>query len=215
MNYKNAAYKILSVVGSPMTLKDIMDISVQQQLTSKFSKNPQACMATALYRDIKRKGIKSQFIQKGKGTFGLREWEPVDELYDQVNNKESLKAGKSIIYHWKLTKQSVIIYIRESDPYEHYCPKNHFLVILDTISQIIDQGGIFFYRSIIDNLSKKELEPSRYYNDKSERYKISMVIRILIFENIIIPFNNNRQKYFKLIGSQEDFVKWRESNQLT
>lgn len=86
-SFKFAAYEVLKSKNKPMGIQDITEIANQRNLFVSNGKTPMATMGAQLYKDIKKFGSKSPFVQLGKNKFGLREWN-IEVLKDEIQKQE-------------------------------------------------------------------------------------------------------------------------------
>lgn len=72
MGVKEAAIKVLSQVGRPLSAQEITEQILSQGLWRTEGKTPAATVAAALYTDMKQQGDQSPFVRVAPQTFGLR-----------------------------------------------------------------------------------------------------------------------------------------------
>lgn len=89
--FKSAAYNVLKSAGKPMSIENITKLASSQGLLKTSGKTPAATMGAQLYTDIKKLGVKSRFIQLGKNSFGLREWD-LGALEEDIEKAREEKA---------------------------------------------------------------------------------------------------------------------------
>ena len=71
VSFKDAALEILKRVDEPLTVKEITDTALQEELIITEGQTPEATMGAQLYNDI-RNNKNSSFIKVGRGKFTLK-----------------------------------------------------------------------------------------------------------------------------------------------
>ena len=77
MNVQDAAAYVLKDEGKPLHAKEITRRIIDIGLWSSNGKTPDATVAARLYREIKKHGERSTFVQTAAATFDLRKAQPV------------------------------------------------------------------------------------------------------------------------------------------
>lgn len=89
-SFKGAAHKVLKSANKPLSVQEITNTAIKENLFSSSGKTPKATMGAQLYTDIKRLGEKSLFVQLAKNRFGLRDW-GIEILKEEINKQEQEK----------------------------------------------------------------------------------------------------------------------------
>ena len=74
MSFRDAALKVLQDEGHPLHYEDIARLAIEREYIDPKGKTPGDSISTELSRDIRKKGIKSEFIKMDKGVYSLREF---------------------------------------------------------------------------------------------------------------------------------------------
>lgn len=112
---------------------------------------------------------------------------------------------KSII---KLLELPIIAHARKEDPYLHYCPRIHFIKIVNSIIDVFKNQDLVNQDIIFSLLEGKELAPDRPFKGKAEHYKIYMALGILEIKGLIKWTGSKRPVEFKLNGPLDSIKKW-------
>jgi len=123
--------------------------------------------------------------------------------------KTLVKLG-SKYFKWYIKEHSIIGVARKENPYEHYCPLEHFKTIFEVIKKSFKENNVINTDLIFSKLERKELAPNRIFKGKSEEYKVRMTLGILEIENLIKWTGSKRPIEFKLNTSLENLQKWFE-----
>ncbi|OGF63751.1 MAG: hypothetical protein A2Y62_09360 [Candidatus Fischerbacteria bacterium RBG_13_37_8] len=118
------------------------------------------------------------------------------------------KDKGSKYFKWHKIDKSIIASARKEKPYEHYCPMEHFITILNSIIKIFKRHNIINTDLIFEELKGKNLVSNRKFKGKAEEYKIRMVLGILEIENLIKWTGSKRPIEYKLIDSIEKINNW-------
>jgi len=129
------------------------------------------------------------------------------EIIPPTEVKPSVKFG-SKYFKWYIKGYSIIAVARKENPYEHYCPIEHFKAIFEIIIESFKENNVINTDLIFSKLKGKELAPNRMFKGKTEEYKIRMVLGILEIENLIKWTGSKRPIEFKLNTSLENLEKW-------
>ena len=124
--------------------------------------------------------------------------------------KTPVKFG-SKYFKWYIKGHSIIAVARKENPYEHYCPLEHFKTIFEVIIEPFNENNVINTDLIFSKLDGKELAPNRMFKGKPEEYKIRMTLGILEIENLIKWTGSKRPIEFKLNTSIENIQKWFEN----
>jgi hypothetical protein len=104
-------------------------------------------------------------------------------IEEQIDSKERVLGTK--YYQWQVQDSSIIATARQENPYEHYCPTDHFKTILSKIVEAFEQQNIINNDTIFQLLIDKELSPNRVFKGKAEEYKIRLSLGILELEGLL------------------------------
>jgi hypothetical protein len=74
-----AAQKVLKEKGMPLKVEEITNLAIERGMINTSGKTPAATMGARIYIDIKNKGNKSLFVKFGRGKFGLKEWQNIEQ----------------------------------------------------------------------------------------------------------------------------------------
>jgi len=124
--------------------------------------------------------------------------------------KTPVKFG-SKYFKWYIKGHSIIAVARKENPYEHYCPLEHFKTIFEVIIESFNENNVINTDLIFSKLDGKELAPNRMFKGKPEEYKIRMTLGILEIENLLKWTGSKRPIEFKLNTSIENIQKWFEN----
>lgn len=212
MNYLKIAYIVLAEYDEPLSVGDIVDISRERHLITTAGKKSKAALATALYRDIRRRGSAS-FFQVNRGKFYLnkevkrnnKEIQTVD-LFE----KKRIYSNKSM-YKWGKTAKSVFTCYRENDPYEQYCPRVHLIAIMVIIANLIEENLQIGSGMIVLALEKNNIVPEWVFNRNTESYKVFMALAILEMEGFLGGKNRNHRTYTPNVSAQQ-IRQWIEAH---
>lgn len=69
--FKDAAIIILKEAGTPLQYKEIVRRAIEKRILETGGKSPDATMNAEIGVDIKKKGVASDFVKSGPGTYGL------------------------------------------------------------------------------------------------------------------------------------------------
>lgn len=139
------------------------------------------------------------------------------EEKEQIILPESIEIEKKTItekkfgskyFGWKIKGKSVVAIARKENPYEHYCPVEHFLTISQKVIEAFQSRKVVNTDLIFSMLSGKELAPNRPFKGKPEEYKIRMVLGILEIENLIKWTGSKRPIEYTLNSSIDEIEKW-------
>lgn len=211
MSYRSIAYKVLKERDENLSVGNIIDIALEENLLIQKSSDLRASMATALHRDVKREE-KSKLILVKRGRFGLREW-----FYDLNEGKiidHSIKKGygeanqKPLLYSWSMNENTVIAHYREDDPYHHYCSSEHFLTIGLIAVDILRNESSVNTRKLRIALEGRNISIDRKFRGKSEVYKLNMVLYILEYEKVVKRIKGSHPYNFISVVNLEIFESW-------
>ena len=94
MSVRKAAKEVLKSAGKPLHADEITELMISKGLWKTKGKTPAATVSAQLYRDIKKKGEKSDFELVSPQTFTLRKF----DIHSQDTDKEIEKA-KTLKHH--------------------------------------------------------------------------------------------------------------------
>jgi hypothetical protein len=67
----DAAFKVLEETGQPMNVKEIVEVAFTKSYWKPAGRTPSATLASALIREISKKGANSRFRKTERGKFVL------------------------------------------------------------------------------------------------------------------------------------------------
>lgn len=111
-------------------------------------------------------------------------------------------------FKWRIQDSSIIATARAENPYEHYCPLDHFKTILSKILEAFEQQNIINNETIFQLLVDKELSPNRIFKGKAEEYKIRLTLGILELEGLLKWTGSLRPIEYTLNKSIDDVRNW-------
>ena len=111
-------------------------------------------------------------------------------------------------YDWAVRGETIIAHARKEDPYLHYCPRIHFIKIVNSIIDVFKNQDLVNQDIIFSLLEGKELAPDRPFKGKAEHYKIYMALGILEIKGLIKWTGSKRPVEFKLNGPLDSIKKW-------
>jgi len=115
-------------------------------------------------------------------------------------------------FDWNIKGHSVIAIARKDNPYEHYCPINHFQTILETIIEGFKSQNLINTDLIFSMLLGHVLSPDRPFKGKPEEYKIRMTLGILEIEGLIKWTGSKRPIEYKLDVPVVKMEEWIRKN---
>lgn len=115
-------------------------------------------------------------------------------------------------FSWFKRGHSIVATAREENPYEHYCPIDHFRTILEKIRDGFKSQNLINTEIIFSMLAGQNLSADRPFKGNSEDYKIRMTLGILEIEGLIKWTGSKRPIEFKLNDSMENIEKWFQKN---
>lgn len=111
-------------------------------------------------------------------------------------------------FKWQTQDSSIIATAREENPYEHYCPTDHFKAILSKILEAFEQQNIINNDTIFQLLVDKELSSNRIFKGKAEEYKIRLTLGILELEGLLKWTGSLRPIEYTLDKPITELKKW-------
>lgn len=127
-------------------------------------------------------------------------------IEEQNETKERVLGTK--YYQWQIQDSSIIATARQENPYEHYCPTNHFKTILSKIVEAFEKQNIINNDTIFQLLVDKELSPNRVFKGKAEEYKIRLTLGIIELEGLLKWTGSLRPIEYTLDKPIADLRKW-------
>lgn len=127
-------------------------------------------------------------------------------IEEQNDTKERVLGTK--YYQWQVQDSSIIATARQENPYEHYCPTDHFKTILSKIVEAFEQQNIINNDTIFQLLIDKELSPNRVFKGKAEEYKIRLSLGILELEGLLKWTGSLRPIEYTLDKPITELKKW-------
>jgi hypothetical protein len=127
-------------------------------------------------------------------------------IEEQNDSKERVLGTK--YYQWQVQDSSIIATARQENPYEHYCPADHFKTILSKIVEAFEQQNIINNDTIFQLLVDKELSPNRVFKGKAEKYKIRLTLGIIELEGLLKWTGSLRPIEYTLDKPIADLKKW-------
>ncbi len=163
---------------------------------------------------IKIKDMANIFKQMSNLLIRLEEKEELLPLHTpEIEKKPELerKFG-SKYFKWNIRGHSVVGIARKLNPYEHYCPINHFQTILGKIIEAFKSQNVINTDLIFSILKGQNLSPDRPFKGKPEEYKIRMTLGILEIEELIKWTGSKRPIEYKLQVPIEKIYEWIRHN---
>jgi len=159
---------------------------------------------------IKTKDIANIFQQISNLLVRLGEKEGVPPTPTlEIEEKPTLeKKPGSKYFKWYIKGHSVVGIARKDNPYEHYCPINHFQTILEKIIEGFKSQNLINTDLIFSMLEGQNLSSDRPFKGKPEEYKIRMTLGILEIEGIIKWTGSKRPIEYKLNVPIEKIDEW-------
>lgn len=127
-------------------------------------------------------------------------------IEEQNDRKERVLGTK--YYQWQVQDSSIIATARQENPYEHYCPTDHFKTILSKIVEAFEQQNIINNDTIFQLLIDKEISPNRVFKGKAEEYKIRLSLGILELEGLLKWTGSLRPIEYTLDKPITELKKW-------
>jgi hypothetical protein len=75
MNFREAALRVLRDEGKALHYEEISRLALERGYIEPRGKTPEDSISTELSRDMRKNGIKSEFLKVDRGTYSLREFE--------------------------------------------------------------------------------------------------------------------------------------------
>jgi len=94
--FKEAAITILKEAGTPLHYKEIVRRAIEKGILDTVGKSPDATMNSEIVVDINKKGVGSDFMKAGPGTYGLNPNKFVVNPAPQPVARAKVKAIKPI-----------------------------------------------------------------------------------------------------------------------
>lgn len=114
-------------------------------------------------------------------------------------------------FQWFVKENSVIALGNKSNPYQHYCPTEHFIKIVRLIAAAYQSQNVISVDTIFSQLEGKDLVPNRPFKGKAEDYKIRMAFGILELEKLIKWTSSKRPVEYVLQVPAAQIITWLES----
>ena len=111
-------------------------------------------------------------------------------------------------FKWFMRGHSVVAQARKENPYEHYCPIDHFQTILEKIIEGFRSQNLINTDLVFSMLERQNLSSDRPFKGKTEDYKIRMTLGILEIEGLIKWTGSKRPIEYKLNDTTENINKW-------
>ena len=127
-------------------------------------------------------------------------------IEEQNDTKERFLGTK--YFQWQVQDSSIIATARQENPYEHYCPTDHFKTILTKIVEAFEQQNIINNDTIFQLLIDKELSPNRVFKGKAEEYKIRLTLGILELEGLLKWTGSLRPIEYTLDKTIAELKRW-------
>jgi len=134
---------------------------------------------------------------------------------ETIEKFTSEKKFASKYFKWDIKGHSIVAVARKDNPYEHYCPIDHFQTILEKITQAFKSQNIINTDLIFSILEGQQISHDRYFKGKAEEYKIRMVLAILELEELIRWTGSKRPIEYKLNVPIEKIDEWASKNIVT
>jgi type III secretion system FlhB-like substrate exporter len=122
------------------------------------------------------------------------------------------KKFASKYFKWAIRGHSVVGMARKDNPYEHYCPMDHFQTILEKITDAFKGQNVINTDLIFSMLEGQNLSPDRPFKGKPEEYKIRMSLGILEMEELIKWTGSKRPIEYNLKVPIEKIEEWISKN---
>jgi hypothetical protein len=132
---------------------------------------------------------------------------PVIAPEPKKTSAPEMKLG-SKYFEWHVTGRSVIARARREDPYDHYCPIDHFQTIIERIVESFKTQDLVSAEVIFSMLIGQELSPGRTFKGKAEDYKIRMALGILEIEGLIKWTGSRKPFEYRLNAPLERVEEW-------
>jgi hypothetical protein len=159
---------------------------------------------------IKIKDIANIFRQISNLLAKAEEKEELVTISPKDVEEKTLAEKKfgSKYFEWFIKGHSVVAKARKDNPYEHYCPEDHFKTIFKEIIEGFKNQNLINTDLIFSMLQGKNLSSDRPFKGKPEEYKIRMTLGILELEGLIKWTGSKRPIEYKLNVPIEKFEEW-------
>lgn len=94
--FKDAAIVVLKEAGTPLHYKEIVRLAIEKRILETGGKSPDATMNAEIVVDINKKGVASDFVKTGPGTYALNPNKSVVKPVPQPVARPKIKAGKPV-----------------------------------------------------------------------------------------------------------------------
>ncbi|ADA67814.1 hypothetical protein Tnap_1748 [Thermotoga petrophila RKU-10] len=138
----------------------------------------------------------------------------VKDILDKIgnaltsNDSSVTKKFATKYFEWEVIKSSVVARARKEKPYSHYCPLEHFRVVMRKTLEAFKTSDEVSAPTITSLLEGEELAPGRKFHGNSERYKIVMELGILELEGFIEWTGRKTPVSYRLKKPIEEIEKW-------
>ena len=150
----------------------------------------------------------ANIFQQISNLLGEREELPSPPSPEIEETSVSEKKLGSKYFKWDIKGHSVVAVARKENPYDHYCPVDHFQTILETIVEEYKRQNLINTDLIFSKLEGQMLAPNRPFKGKPEEYKIRMTLGILEIEGMIKWTGSKRPIEYKLNVLIEEMKGW-------
>ena len=166
---------------------------------------------------LEKKDLSNTFFQIslliGEKKAILTTTESIEKEVIIEESKETKKRDLGTKYFkWRIQDLSIIATARKENPYDHYCPIDHFRTILSKIIEAFEQQDIINNDIIYQLLVGKELSSNRIFKGKAEEYKIRLTLGILELEDFIKWTGSLRPIEYTLNKPISELKKWIQDN---
>ncbi|KUK31074.1 MAG: Uncharacterized protein XD63_1671 [Thermoanaerobacterales bacterium 50_218] len=125
---------------------------------------------------------------------------------------EEKKLGTKY-FDWFVRGNSVVALARKDNPYEHFCPIEHFRTILEKVVEAFKKQNVISALVIFSLLEGQDLSPERPFKGKAEDYKIRVALGILEIEGLIKWTGSKRPIEYMLSVPLEELEDWINSGE--
>jgi len=162
---------------------------------------------------LEKKDLSNTFFQislllgEKKAVLTTTETKEKEVVIEEIEETKERFFGTKY-FQWQIQDSSIIAIARQENPYEHYCPIDHFKTILSKILEAFEQQNIINNDTIFQLLVDKELSSNRIFKGKAEEYKIRLTLGILELEGLLKWTGSLRPIEYTLAKPITELKKW-------
>lgn len=114
-------------------------------------------------------------------------------------------------FEWFIKGSSVYALGNKENPYQHTCPTEHFIKIINLVINAYQVQNVISMNTIFSQLEGKDLVPNRPFKGNAEEYKIRMALGILELEKLVKWTASKRPIEYVLLVPVGQITTWLEN----